>query len=206
MCGVCGSRAARSLKDAQGWRQARVLLERYGEPFGLDLPDALGLEGNAARRWVRFYDDEAGSDFYYNVHYDRSVWKGAIGLQNTGSALECRRHREKGAGMLRVASNTEREMITPPLISATSTPPKGTDGIATPLKTTRGKPPALSRPISRQPSERLAVLPGIVMQAQVEDCPIPDVVYDAHKRIYPPFRLVSREESAVAKNIDALHS
>lgn len=96
MCRKCGRRASKAFKDAQGSRQARVILVPYGAHFGVGEPDALEGEGDSVKRWVRLYDDESGADFYYNVYYDSSVWKSGVELPRPAQVVRTGRRRDKG--------------------------------------------------------------------------------------------------------------
>lgn len=108
MCRECGRRAAKALKDAQGSRQARIILVPFGAVFGVSEPDALQAEGDAVKRWVRLFDDETGGNFYHNVHYDFSVWESGIELPEVLPEVKRVRRRKgggvDGGGMVGVAS------------------------------------------------------------------------------------------------------
>lgn len=111
MCRKCGRRAAKALKDAEGSRQARAILVPFGDAFGVLEADALEMEGDNVRRWVRLYDDEAGADFFYNVHFDSSVWRGDVELPKPKANPGTSRRRKSGRGV-KVSAPGD----TPPLV------------------------------------------------------------------------------------------
>lgn len=189
MCRKCGRRAAKALKDAKGSRLARVILVPYGNAFGVGELDALEGEGDSVRRWVRLFDDETGADFFYNVHYDSSVWKTAIELPKRRDGR--RRKRAGGAGVFGGAPSSAPDNNTPPVSPAV--PPKASSGQEN--TTARGTPGRLAPALKRSP-ERSAVPARVVVVAEGECLggPVPEMVLDAHKRLYPTFRLVSQEE------------
>lgn len=195
MCRTCARRAAKALKDDQGWRQARVILMPYGHAFGVGEVGALEGERDALRRWVRLYDDETGAEFFYNVHYDSSVWKAAIDLPKPGPSRRAERRRkgESGGGGGGVGSAPSRQKM-PALTAALSSLSRA--GAA-------GRPPSteasktggrLVSSIRKSPDRASTPAARVVLLAEGEDSPVPEVILDAHKRLRPSSRLVSRED------------
>lgn len=279
LCRKCGRRAVKAFKDNQGSRQTQVILVPYGAAFGVGEPSALQREGDAVKRWVRLLDDKTGGHFYYNAHYDSSVWKSGIEPPKAAPVVKVVRRRKGGGGggLVRAASppNSGRATSRPESPAAclstartderTASAPKVT-GVAaaavaaaasgvstgrTALQKTRtmfsaasmaalqaatgggdagrngpggrandGRPrtttptikPALKPPASPSPSapEKNAAAPisplgngAVQMTAAgnrvvILDAGDDEVVVDAHKRIYPPFRLVSWEDAEKA--------
>lgn len=202
MCDKCGRRAARALKDARGSRQVRVLLEGYGEPFGLEFPDALEMEGDAVRRWTQLYDDQTGAQFFYNVYYDCSVWKGAIDLPKRETAQNGLRRRKEGPGMLVDSSNNYSGRRKPSLRLNMSPTLDGADHIPTPL-IAKQESSALARSISRESTEYFKTPTRVIVSIERDRGTETEVVIDAHRRLHPSIRLVSREDlEATAKGIN----
>lgn len=195
MCGKCGRRAARALKDARGSRPVRVLLERYGQPFGLKFPDALETEGDAVRRWVQLYDDQTGAHFFYNVHYDCSVWKGAIDLPKREAARNGLRRRKGGPGMIGDSSSNNAPGRIKPSLRLNMSPSLDGAGHITAPPNSKQESSALGRSISREPTECFTIPPRVMVSAERDRGGETEVVLDAHRRLHPPIRLISRENS-----------
>ncbi len=285
LCRRCGRRAAKAFKDERGSRQALVLLVPYGAFFGVGEVSALGREGDAVGRWTRLFDDETGAHFYYNAHYDTSVWESEIELPKPAPpALKISRHRKGGGGggvIVKASSPTSARPTSPPASPAVgasanesnqggptrptrlvATSPTrlaataagegrssravgrlgsqksktafSTSSMAVLHEATRGsvrgglhgsggggggpgggggaiKPAlkAMTSSTSLSPPRKVAAaLPSapaspagrnkVVVLAAAEEAAVPEIVIDAHKRMYPPFRLLSREDAQAA--------
>lgn len=249
MCDKCGRRAARALKDARGSRWARIFLVPYGDFFGVAEADALEGEGDAVRQWVQLVDDETGADFYYNVHYDSSVWKGMIDLSKTKPRARSGGRRKRGGDKI-VAKSTPDKQTPPVSLSAVSS--KSVVRQSSTITKAAGRTSTANRGVGRsamtatgrataiaagRPTTITAVRPAMTAvgratlvaatsagghprSAAAKSCPQrpttasravllppeaeelndlnPRLVLDAHKWLYPGFRLLWPEDEEAA--------
>lgn len=195
MCRACARRAAKALKDGQGWRQARVILVPYGHAFGVGEVGALERERDALRRWVQLHDDKTDAEFFYNVHYDSSVWKAAIDLPKPGpSRREGRRRKGGSGGGGGGAGSAPSRKKMPALTAALSSLSKACVGGRPPPSEASKTGGRLVSSMRKSPDRASTPAARVVLLAEGEDSPVPEVILDAHKRLYPSSRLVSRED------------